>query len=408
MASEFRIAIICGSLAQAGSERYVYELCRAIDRMRFAVDVLTIAPWGVGRHFYAQPIRLCGSRIRPILPLLYFRRFPKLLRTPALAAQAAYRRFVLPRILAAYDLLSIVHLDCLCDVEFMLPPGSPVVVHLTTHLCQYDYDYYDTWPRGRRAYVICMDELQAREAAAGLGSLIIDKMVAPLPMDPSGFVPITSSRHPQRLVVGCFMRIERDRQPLPVLRAFAELTKQTKAEMIFYGKGDASHLRAETERLGIVDRVRFPGHTRDIRRAVVDDGITFAWLTAVDGFIGYAGIELGLLGVPTYFYNVGSGQGLEAILRQTNGAIHCFGSERELAERTFAAWQCPSRLYADARRLRAFVEGLNDSKHVVREIETFYEQAIHRAKAHQTGDVETPPSSGRQHAQATFRSRGRC
>lgn len=389
----YRVAIICGSLAQAGTERYVYELCRALDRTRFLADVLTIAPWGVGRQFYAQPIRELGSRIRPILPLFYFRSFPRPLRPPLLAAQSMYRWLVLPRLLAKYDLLVVVHLDYLSDVDFMLPRNAALVVHLTTHLRQHRHDYYSKWPHHRRGSIICMDNVQQREATAGLGNVIIDKTVVGLPVDTSQFTAIDSWPEPRRLVVGCFIRIEPDRHPLPILRAFAALATKTDAELRFYGRGDASHLRVETERLGIASRVKFPGHVGDLRRAVVEDGVTFGWGTAEDAFFGYSGIELALLGVPTYFCNLGTGKSPERILRETDGAVHSFSSEAQLAEETLAAWQDPDRLWAEALRLRRYVQEYNDSRHVVRQMEAFYLQAMRRSQMAATCDSPDAPNS---------------
>jgi glycosyltransferase involved in cell wall biosynthesis len=383
----YRIGMICGSLAQAGTERYIYELCRGLDKRRFAVDVLTIAPWGIGSHFYAQPIRELGCRIRPIFPLFYFRGFPKIFRPPALAMQALYRSAVLPRILAKYDLLAVVLLDYLPNIEFMLPPDCALVVHLTTHLCQYDYDYYSRWPRHRRGFVVCMDNAQAAEAVTGLGDVIIDKSVVPLPMDCSQFEKIDFQSKQKRLIIGCFMRIERDRHPMPILRSFAALAGKTDAELLFYGRGDASHLRIEAERLGISDRVQFPGHVHDIRQTVIDDGVNLAWSTSHDGYFGYAGVELALLGMPTYFYNVGTGKSPERISRETDGAVYSYTVEADLAEATLAAWRSPGRLSADAARLRGYVQKRHDSKYVIRDIQAFYLQVIHNARSDQAGHI---------------------
>ncbi len=109
---------------------------------------------------------------------------------------------------------------------------------------------------------------------------------------------------------------------------------------------------------------------------MIEDGITFAWSTANDVCFGYAGIELALLGVPTYFYNLVTTNSAESIYRATDGAVHSYSSEAELAEATSAAWQCPDRMDDDAHRLRAFVQKHNDSNHVVRQIEAFYARII--------------------------------
>ncbi|MGH7934179.1 MAG: glycosyltransferase family 4 protein [Candidatus Binataceae bacterium] len=377
MRQQNRIAIICGSLAQAGTERYVYELCRALDKTRFAVDLLTIAPWGVGRQYYAEPIRQCGIAIRPILPLFHWRRLPKLLRRYALAGQEVYRSWLLPKLLAHYDLVIVVQLDYLSDVAFMLPPDTTVLLHLTTHLCQHEPNYYrNKYPGDRAVFLVCMDRCQAQQAQEGLGSVIRGQTVVPLPIDVSGFEEITewsSSTHP---IIGSFMRIEPDRDHMPLLRAFAILAKESDAELRCYGRGDASFLEAEAIRLGVGGRVKFPGHVTDIRRTVIDDHIALAWLTAHDDFMGYAGIELGLWGVPTYFYNVIGTMSVQAILRQTAGTVHSYSSEAELAQASLALLRNPGLLREEGRRLRQYVQWHNDSKHVVRQIESFYEEVL--------------------------------
>jgi glycosyltransferase involved in cell wall biosynthesis len=376
-----RIAIICGSLAQAGTERYVYELCRGLDKTRFAVDLLTIAPWGVGSQYYAEPIRQLGIAIRPILPLFHWRRLPKVLRRYALAGQEIFRSRFLPKLLARYDLLVAVHLDCLSDVAFMLPSDAAIVLHLTTHLCQHAPDYYRSkYSRSRPVSLVCMDRYQAQQARDGLGSVIREQTVAPLPIDVSGFEEITGWPRSSQPIIGCFIRIEPDRDHMPLLRAFAMLARESDAELRCYGRGDASVLKAEAIRLGIGGRVKFPGHVTDMRGSVIDDHITLAWLTAADEFMGYAAIELSLWGVPTYFYNLVGTMPAEAILRQTGGVVHSYRNEGELAQASLALLRNPRRLRKVGRRLRKYVLSHNDSRHVVRHIESFYEEVLERTR----------------------------
>lgn len=381
MRQRSRVAIICGSLAQAGTERYVYELCRGLDKTRFAVDLLTIAPWGVGRQYYAEPIRQLGIAIRPILPLFHGRRLPEVLRRYALAGQDIYRSRLLPKLLARYDLLAVVHLDYLADVAFMLPLDTTIVLHLTTHLCQHASDYYRSkFPNSRSVFLVCMDRYQEQEARDGLGPVIRGKTIVPLPIDASGFEEILEWPGTNRPIIASFMRIEPDRHHLPLLRTFAMLAKESDAELRCYGRGDASFLKAEALRLGIGDRVKFPGHVTDIRRAVIDDQITLAWLTAADEFLSYAAIELSLWGVPTYFYNLVGTMPAEAILRQTGGVIHSYSSEAELAQASLALLRNPLHLREVGRRMRSYVQRHNDSKHVVRQVESFYEEVLQRTR----------------------------
>ncbi len=384
MIQRHRIGIVCGSLAQGGGGRYAYELCRAIDRSRFEVDLLTIAPWSVRHQFYADAIRQMGIGVREILPLFHFRRTPPILRYLPLAAQRTYRRALLPHLLAKYDLMAALSLDYFLDVQSMLPRGKSHVVHLLNHLHQYSYNRFLDWPRGHGAHFICMDRFQERDLMVGLGPLVKSRIIVALPIDPSQFRPITDWPQPRRAVIASFMRIERDRQPLPLLQSFALVAESIDAEMHFYGTGEASEiaaLNAEAARLGISERVKFPGHSADIRRSVIEDRVSFAWLTACNDEIGYSGIELALLAVPTLYFNVEPTETAETILLHTGGAVHNYSTEKDLAAATVAAWNRPDRGRSIGRDLRAFVERMHNSRRNVRQIEAFYERAIGDAPA---------------------------
>lgn len=372
-----RIGLICGALWQAGTERYVFELCRGLDKTRFSVELLTIVPWGVGRQYYADPIRQLGIPIRPLLPLFHFRSLSGVLRTSALAMQEQYRSRILPKLLARYDLLVVVHLDYWSDVAFMLPPEFPVVLHLTTHLVQHDTDYYrKKYPGDHPVFLVCMDDYQAHECLTALAAVNRGHTVVPLPIDSSGFEPITEWPRSTRPIIGTFMRVEHDRDHLTLLRTFALLAKQYDAELRCYGRGDPAFLRPELERLGIADRVRFPGHVKDMRQTVIDDRISLAWLTTADEFMGYSALELSLWSVPIYFYNTVGSSSPDTVLRRSSGAVHSYKIESELAQASLSVLQDSQELREVGRRLRQYALDHNDSSHVMRKIESFYENVV--------------------------------
>jgi hypothetical protein len=92
--------------------------------------------------------------------------------------------------------------------------------------------------------------------------------------------------------------------------------------------------------------------------------------------MGYSSIELGLWGVPTYFYNSIGTSSVQTILDLTGGAVHSYQKECELAEASLALLRTPKELRQVGHRLRQYVESYNDSKHVVGQIETFYERVV--------------------------------
>jgi len=377
----YRVGIVCGTLVQGGGGRYAYELCRVLDRSRFDIDLLAIAPWGVKRHYYAEPMRRFGTRIRPILPLFRFRSVPAPLRPAALAGQNTYRRLLLPKLLSKYDLIATLSLDHFLDVQFMLPDQQPVVVHLLNHLHQYPHNRFLEWPQERVSLFICMDRIQEKEIYSNLARKVDAVVTVPLPIDPSQFKPITEWPETQRLVIGCFMRLQTDRSPMRILHAFAHLVKHTDSELRFYGRGDKLELSNEARVLGIADRVVFCGHAQDMRQTILDDGINMVWLTGCDDVVGYAGIELALLAVPVFLFNVEGNESSARILEKTGGAIHAYSAEDELASATGAAWKSADYIHQVGRRLRAFIEERHNSARNVRKIETFYEEVIRNSKA---------------------------
>jgi glycosyltransferase involved in cell wall biosynthesis len=368
-----RIGLIKETLAQGGAERYTFEICRAFDPERFEVELLCVEGTGLADQYYGERLVARGFRIREALPVIRpptsLRRLPWLQRFFVKLQYARHRRRV-HALFAEYDLIGIVQIESLLKVDPWLRKKQPVVVHLMSHLMQYsDNVYLKCHPHGRY-FLICQDEAQLEEAKA-LGDRILSATVVPLPVEPSEFSPIIF-QHSGALAIATFIRISPERPLVPLFEAFRELLQKTDATLRHYGRGDSSDLRAQLDAMRIADRVTFEGHTSDMRKSLIDDGVNFVWMTAFDDSLGYASLEIAAMAVPSCFYNVGRGLTPEEIRRRTDGAVNCFRSAAELAEATLAIWEDEERYRSLGPRLRMFVHQRHDIHRRIAEIEQVY------------------------------------
>jgi glycosyltransferase involved in cell wall biosynthesis len=371
-----RIGLVKGTLAQGGAERYTFEVCRAIDARRFEIEVLGTEGAGLADQHYGQRLAADGIAVKgdlPSMPLTALHPFSWRQRLRVRIRYARHRRRV-QALLRGYDLIAIVQIENALTIDRWLPQDRPVVLHLMSHLLQYETDVYRKCRAHRRYSLICQDEGQLEEAQS-LGNRIESATVVPLVLDTAEFPPLRLERR-EPLVIGTFIRISPERPLLPLFEALSELVKTTDAVLRHYGGGDPAGLAPTLEMLGIRDRVTFAGHSPDLRRSLVEDGISFAWMTAYDDSLGYASIELAAMGVGCCFYNVGRGLSPNEIRRKTGGAINCFRSPAELAQITASLCQDEGRYRALGALLREFVQQRHDVRKRIGEIERVYEAAL--------------------------------
>ncbi len=389
-----RLVFVTSQFSQGGAERYLFETCRALDRKRFDIDILTCQD--VDRAaFYYQQLRGIGVPIHEKLPPV-----PDLgSQIPALARSAPYRaaarriggalvrsapyRAAAQRIggaqakralggfLDAFDLVCIIQIENYFRLQHGLKSDGRTIVHLTSNRFQYQYDFYDDCLADRRYRFIVCDKAQAVELG-DLKCLGYDVFEWPLSMDFTNYpvIPMPPpSEHPR---IGIFTRLSAQKPLDTLFEAFRALRQRLPATLHVYGAGDRTPSERVVASLGLTGHVFFEGHRPDMLRTLQDDGLSMCWLMSVDTLLGFASIEIAAAGVPILFFNFGKAT-TDDVLSQTGGAMHTFQLPDALGRFAADCLTGSPALATIAARLRDYIRKRHDIHRNIGRLENYYE-----------------------------------
>ncbi len=354
-----RLLFVIGHLVQSGAERYAYELCKAIDRERFDVEVLTKARIRSSDYYYRKLLDL-GIPVHRRLPLLlnqlqrHARGLYLALRPLLELGHRWYARLRLGRLLRRFDVINCIQLENYLLLQPVLRDNARVITHLMSNAFQYGFNPYMDCAAGRQYRFVFTDPTQIADFAdapcAGAEAVFM-----PLALDLSGTSDLSSfAKEGEPFDIGVFMRLGPDRPISGLFRAFAKLAQTREARLRVWGRGDPAQFRAELESLGIRDRVIFEGHTNSIENTLRTAGLSLVWMTCVGATVGYATTEISSFGFPMLFWNLAAVPD-EQVAAETRGAIRSFRVPEDLAGATEELMASREGQLETGRRLREYM-----------------------------------------------------
>jgi glycosyltransferase involved in cell wall biosynthesis len=373
--SPVRLLFVINQFGQGGSERYLFELCSALDRRCFDVRILTRT--GVDRTgFYYHRLSALDIPIYPILPHV-----PDVRRlAPALSSWRPYRvgrnrvsswlaGWRVAEMVRSCDIVACIQIENFLALQDTLRNHQGVVVHLMSSRFQYSYDPYDEVRQDRRQRFVTFDQSQNDEIRSIRNA---ETFQWPLSMDFTSYPEITIPEVSDRpLKIGIVTRLSREKPLEPLFRAFKELLTHVDATLHVYGGGDPSIFAGEIRRLDIERRVKFEGHRENLLAMLANDQLSMCWLMSVGTLLGYASIELAASGMPMAFWNFGSWSA-ERIRRETGGAMHSFDSVREFVEFSRACLKNRARLVEIGADLRRHIRDTHDINRNIQALQNYY------------------------------------
>ena len=374
-----RLLFVIGQLVQSGSERFTYEVCKAIDRDRFEVEVLTKSGTRASDFYYPKLLAL-GIPVHRRLPLLLnrlqrrARRLYLALRPLLEPAHRWYTRLVLGRLLDRFDVINCVQIESYLLLQPVLRDNARVITYLMSNAFQYGFNPYADCASGRQYRFVFTDPTQiadyADTACAGA-----EAMYMPLALDLSGTSDLSAfARAGEPFDIGVFMRLGPERPISGLFRALAKLARTRNARLRVWGRGDPAQFDAELTTLGIKDRVVFEGHTTSIENTLRTAGLSMVWMTCVGATLGYASAEISSFGFPMLFWNL-SDISDEQVATETRGAIRSFRTPEDLAPATEALLTDRAEQLEAGRRLRAYILDTYEIAPHVRRLEDYIRNA---------------------------------
>jgi len=385
-----RILFVINQFHQGGAERYLFEVCSALDRRRFDVQILTRT--GVDRTgFYYQRLEALGIPIHAIRPYLPdIRRFaPSLARSrPYRVARNRVSSFLAERRLAdllrSFDVVACMQLENFLALQDALRDHQHVVIHLMSNRFQYTYDPYDELRQDRHYRFVSFNTSQGDD----IRSLRDYELFQwPLSMDFTGYPQLPIPPASDRPKIGIVTRLSREKPLEPLFQSFKDLSTRVNATLHVYGGGDPAIFAEEIRRLGIGGRVTFEGHRPNLLEMVANDGLSMCWLMSVGALLGYASIEVAASGMPMAFWNFGSPgtSDTERIRQETGGAVYSFDSIPDLVGFSHARLTDHAALVELGVNLRRYVLTNHDIHRNIHILENYYLEASGRPRLEDSG-----------------------
>jgi glycosyltransferase involved in cell wall biosynthesis len=375
-----KILFIHSQLVQHGSERYLFELCKALDQNIFEINILTRFFKIKNNYYYPKLINI-GCKIHTrLISLRYinflFRSFYNkyyFLKYLTDNIFNVINYLINYKFLQKFDIIIVIGIETYCDTVLgLLGKNSNVIIHHVTHRFQFDRDYFSEL---NQDIIVINDDQQKNEI---LNSNLNNPTLffLPLPMNFQNCInlgKLHSVIDSQKIRIGVFSRLFKDRPNEPIFYRFQELSLQMpNLELYFYGSGDSSLYNDILTELNITDKVFFKGHSNSISKSIVDDHIKILWLVSMDKSISYSSIEIASLGMPMVFWNLSNKMNYEEILYQTAYAINSFNNKKDFILYNIKILHNDLLLNQNGQNLRNYVLNYFDINHNIKELENFY------------------------------------
>ncbi len=339
-----KLLIVYPSLDQAGSQRWIYEICKHIDKDKFEVAVLTGEKYlnsgdeYTFENYYYQELKRINIPLFEYISkkkkkTLWHRGINKIQRGiyKILNKETIKTNPKIIKLLESFDVV------CLVDIHGYGPVQSEIsklnlnnfFIVLHSHKVQFSYDPYNILDKNKSynfAY-FCpkqIEELSESGFDEQNNRFFHNPLVLNLSDYPNLFNPVTENL----VVISVFTRISKQKQIDVFIKAFEQLQKRLSRRCVLniYGKivhqdyyEDIQQLIKSSEI--IEDTVCFMGHTHDIAATIIKDKINMYWGTTLDTSVGYSSIEVGAMGVPSILWNENSETTAAYPEEQTNGSM---------------------------------------------------------------------------------------
>jgi glycosyltransferase involved in cell wall biosynthesis len=321
-----KLLIASENLAQGGNERWIYEICRALDKEKFEVGILCsrkylyTAPEQDFSNYYYHEIKKLGVPVYEYLDgYIGMPRWKRGVNKIKRKIYGLYHRRAInfnPQIISLVE-----HYDVICVMDHYNYGRLKDALHqwredrffivLHSEKFQYTVDPYACFDKDRHYKFAYFMPKQIREIEeSGLDADKTDFFYAPLVLDLSDYPNVYNPIDGEQIVIAIFSRIALARPLDRLIKAFAEVKNQSKRECLLniYGQiidqEQYEHLQDLIAELNIDENsVRFMGHAQNIAETVKRDNVNIYWGTSSGGILGYGSIETVAMGIPTIFFD---------------------------------------------------------------------------------------------------------
>lgn len=311
---------------QAGGQRYVYEICKALNKEKFEIDFLKVAPVGYDKNwdteYYYQPTLNLGCRIFLLDDLLNqaisketgikklqarTKRVLKKISSNSNIPPGNNQKEIIETFLSDYDYINFSGLNVyktLCISNSIAPVNG--VIHILSAKFQDKKDIYEGFKNdGNYHFVSGFSNDTLKFELAGFTNYKHTNY--PLCFETKAYEVSTPEKSDKPYIIAVFTRLSSMKPLDPYFYAIKLLLERgVNAELRVYGAGDPEELGLirQLNYLYISDKISFPGHVESIPELLKTAGIDLLWFQSTNQLpAGYAALEIAMSGLPQIFWD---------------------------------------------------------------------------------------------------------
>lgn len=312
MKGKVKVLFIVSEFYQAGTQRFTYEMDRAINKDLFDINILCLLSLGHNPdwedHYFNKHIGL-GTQVyfvndiaKPFIPTLTQRFKRKVLNVPFPHEHAALHSF-----LDSYDVLLFMgeytypHLER--KMTERLKAKSRILI--TNSIFQ-KADIYKDYDKTRSYHFVSgFVESEIKVELKEFEHFQHTYIPISINLDDHGRLwSYKATRAPR---IGIFTRLTYTKPLDPFIYAFHVLLDRIPdAELHIFGTGDPQKegISKYIKHLGLKDKVKFRGHQTDLKKAAINEKLSAVWFHGYYGSPGgFAGFDICSIGVPQLFWD---------------------------------------------------------------------------------------------------------
>ena len=376
MKDKVKALFVVSEFWQAGTQRFTFELDRALDKKRFDVSILSILPLTTneyfGDYYYDKHLAL-GSTI-------YFFQDLDILIRPTLK-QRIYRKFFgkslpnehqsLIKFLESYDVISVMGEYNYLKINKFLSDEirKCTFIHIMNSKFQSNA-IYDQFPKSDSYHFISgFREKQISWELAEFNNFKHTYFNLNFKLEKQyAKGDYKKSDTPK---IGIFTRLTFTKPLDPFIEAFKSLrSKLPNAELHIYGGGDPSKegVLSYVEKLSLESSVFFRGHQNHILKTAIEDNIDLVWFHGYHGIPGgFASFDLSTAKIPQLFWDFGSAPGTVHY-----SFLPMFNDLEKLADFTYTILNDPKEAKLLAQQQFDFIDANFNIDTNVHQIEELY------------------------------------
>lgn len=373
-----KILLVHSQLVQHGSERYLFEISKALNKDLFEVHILTRF-FLIRRNYYYPKLIELGCQIHTRLLSIRHLRYPfkkiynrySIVRKALKLIHSSLLELLYFNFFDDFDLIAVIGIETYCDaLSPILDDHKNVVIHHVTHDFQFERNYFNELKQNK---IIICDNKQAIEVEnSGIQDAETYFMPLPMVFDQDLKINRKSTLIKKTIRIAVFSRLFKDRPNEPLFRGFAAFKeKYPNAELLFYGSGDPIQYKELLNELNLNSSVFFKGHSTSIINSINQDHIDIIWLVSMGKSISYSSIETAQLGMPMVFWNLDDSDSL-TIKQETEGAINSFNKIEDFVDFNLSIVIDQSKLNEVGSRLREYVKNYYDIQKNIKQLQDYY------------------------------------